>query len=64
MGEKKYRQARNDAGIKPERAAVQLGVSLHTLYNWERGDTKPDANNIRDMARLYGVSADYLLGIV
>ena len=58
-----YRKARKDAGIKPERAAVELGVSITTLLNWERGDTSPNANNIRDMAVLYGVSANYLIGM-
>ena len=60
---KKYRQARKDAGIKPEEACTKLGISITTLYNWENEITKPDANNIRDMAELYEVSADYLLGI-
>ena len=63
MGDKKYRDARKSAGIRPERAAVELGVSITTLLNWERGITKPNANNIRDMARLYDVTSDYLLGI-
>lgn len=58
-----YRKAREDAGIKAERAASELGVSITTLFNWERGDTSPNANNIRDMAVLYGVSADYLIGM-
>lgn len=63
MSEKKYRDARKQAGIKPELAAVKLDVSIGTLLNWERGVTKPNANNVRDMALLYGVTSDYLLGI-
>jgi transcriptional regulator with XRE-family HTH domain len=63
MSEKKYRDARKQAGIKLELAAVKLDVSIATLLNWERGVTKPNANNVRDMALLYGVTSDYLLGI-
>lgn len=63
MSEKKYREARNGAGLKPEEACASLRVSITTLYNWESGKTQPDANNIKAMARLYSVSADYLLGI-
>lgn len=63
MKEQNYRKAREDAGIKPERAAVELEVSISTLFNWERGITAPNANNIRDMANLYSVSADYLIGM-
>ena len=61
--EKNYRRARQDAGIKPERAAADLGVSITTLLNWERGDTKPDAEKIVEMARMYGVTTDYILGL-
>lgn len=64
MLQQNYRKARKDAGIKPERAAAELGVSITTLLNWERGDTSPNAKNIRDMATLYGVSADYLISMV
>lgn len=60
---KRYRQARRDAGITAESAAAKLGVSITTLFSWEREDTKPNANNLRDMAQLYGVTADYLLGL-
>lgn len=63
MQQQNYRKARKDAGVKPERAAAELGVSITTLLNWERGDTSPNANNIRDMAVLYGVSANYLIGM-
>lgn len=61
MRQQNYRKARRDAGIKAEVAAAQLGVSLSTLFNWERGDTNPDANKVKEMAEMYGVSADYLL---
>lgn len=58
-----YRQARHAANIRPESAASQMGVSITTLLNWERGVTKPNADNIREMAKLYKVSSDYLLGL-
>lgn len=63
MKEQNYREAREKAGIKAEQAAVELGVSISTLFNWERGDTAPNANNIRDMSLLYGASANYLIGM-
>jgi len=59
--EQRYRKAREEAGIKAERAAAELGVSITTLFNWERGDTSPDADKLVLMSRLYGVSADHLL---
>lgn len=64
MYEQNYRKARKDAGITPERAAAALGVSVSTLFNWERGDTNPDADKVKAMAELYSVSPDYLLSVV
>lgn len=63
MSKTNYRKARKDASIRIETAASEFGVSTTTLLHWERGDTKPNANNIRDMAKLYGVTTDYLLGM-
>jgi transcriptional regulator with XRE-family HTH domain len=63
MEQQNYRKARSDAGLKPEQAAAKLGVSVSTLFNWERGDTNPDANMVKKMAKLYKVSPDYLLGL-
>lgn len=61
MQHQNFRQARKDAGVKPEQAASELGVSITTLFNWERGDTKPPADKLILMAKLYGTTADYLL---
>lgn len=63
MTEKNYRKARKEANVRPERAAAELGVSITTLLNWERGNTMPNAQNIYDMAKLYGTTANYLLGL-
>ena len=61
--DKRYREARERAGLKPEEACVRLGISIGTLYNWEGGKTTPAADNVRAMATVYQTSADYLLGI-
>lgn len=63
MENQNYRKARENAGIKAERAALELNVSITTLYNWERGETNPDADKVRAMAALYRVSPDYLLAM-
>jgi transcriptional regulator with XRE-family HTH domain len=63
MAQQNYRKAREDAGIKAERAAAELGVSITTLFSWERGDTAPTANKLIDMANLYGQKVDYLLAL-
>ncbi len=63
MAQQNYRKAREDAGIRAERAAAELGVSITTLYAWERGETSPDADKLVSMANLYGKKVDYLLAL-
>lgn len=63
MYEQNYRKAREQAGIKAEKAASELGVSITTLFNWERGDTSPDADKLVDMSKLYGVTVTRLLAL-
>lgn len=63
MKEQNYRKAREEAGIKAEKAAVELGVSITTLYGWERGDTSPDATKLVQMSVLYNKPVDYLLAL-
>ena len=63
MYEQNFRKARERAGIKAEKAATELSVSISTLFSWERGNTSPDADRLKDMARLYGVSVNHLLAL-
>lgn len=63
MKEQNYRKAREEAGVRPERAAAELGVSITTLFSWERGQTSPDADKLVTMSRLYDTKIDYLLAL-
>ncbi|SDR68735.1 helix-turn-helix transcriptional regulator [Parafannyhessea umbonata] len=59
----RFKERRNELGLSAEQAAVKIGVTLGTLYSWERGDTKPNAKKLADMAVAYEVSADWLIGL-
>lgn len=52
------RKARN---MSQEELAEQLGVSRQAVSRWEVGSALPDASNILQLSKLFGVSADYLL---
>ncbi len=39
-----------------------LGVTTRTIANWESGDRAPTIETLSEIARLYSVSTDYLLG--
>lgn len=50
------------AGMSREDLARRMNVSAMTIRNWERGETEPNASQIKALADLFGVSTDYLLG--
>ena len=58
-----YRFARMQAGLTLKQAGDALGVTLSTVGFWELGKREPRASRIEAMARLYGVTADQLLGL-
>ena len=47
--------ARVNAGLSQQEVADKLGVSKHTIINWELGRTKVKMNNIIALAYVYGV---------
>lgn len=57
----KLQVLREQSGLSQEELAIKLGVSNHTISNWELGATVPDAINLLLISNLYSVSIDYLL---
>ena len=60
--ENAYGIARRGRGLVVAEAAAALGVRARELERYETGRDHPNAVVVRRMARLYGVSADYLIG--
>ena len=52
---------RKQSGMSQEEAAGRLGVSRQAFSRWENGTAQPVANNILEISKLFGVTADYLL---
>ena len=59
---RKFKEARQINKLKVIEAAAKLGVSQPTLSAWEGERKSPGLDNLENMADLYGVSTDYLLG--
>ena len=58
-----YRAQRKKAGLSSTQAAAKLDVSITTLMSWEQGKTAPKGNQLVEMVKLYGCTADELLGL-
>ena len=54
-------QLRKSKGWSQEDLAEKLNVSRQAVSRWENGSALPDANNIFQLSKLFGVTADYLL---
>ena len=52
---------RRENGWSQEDFAEKLDISRQAISRWENGTALPDAQNILQISRLFGVSADYLL---
>ena len=58
----KIKELRISKGLKQSDLANLLHVAQTTISNWENDRTEPDFDSLRQMAELFDVSADYLLG--
>lgn len=56
-----FREMRIKAGKSVLDVQKALGVSDATVYYWENGTTKPTADKLLKLAKLYGCSVDDLL---
>jgi transcriptional regulator with XRE-family HTH domain len=61
---KRIRQARQDAGFRTIVAgAAHVRIAISTLDSYEKGTRSPGADNLRQIAKRYRISSDWLLGL-
>ena len=56
-------QLREDRGLKRQEVADALEISRASLEYYEKGQRKPDIEVTARIAKYYGVSTDYLVGV-
>lgn len=59
----RLRWLRNHAKLSQADVAEQVGRSEIQVLRWENGKAEPDADSIRKLAHVFGVTSDYLLGL-
>jgi len=59
---KQFKTARQINKLKVIEAAEKLGISQPTLSAWEGERKSPSIDSLENMANLYGVTTDFLLG--
>ena len=61
LSEKLY-TLRKKSGLSQEQLAEKLLVSRQAVSRWENGEVLPDAPNLLQLSKLFGVSIDVLCG--
>ena len=59
---KNIRDYRKRLELTQEQLAERLGITLGAVSKWERGSSEPDLSYIMDLAELFHVSVDALIG--
>ena len=57
----KILKLRKQQGMSQEELAEKLNISRQTISRWENGSAQPDAINILQLSKLFGVTADFLI---
>lgn len=56
------RAARLERGLTQGQLSIRLGISRQAISKWEHDRSQPDLENLMNIAALYGMSVDELLG--
>ena len=60
---KKLKELRKQAGMTQAQLAAKLGITKSVVSYYELSERAPSPEVLRDIALIFRVSADYLLGI-
>ena len=60
---KRIKELRIENHFTQKQLAERLNTTNSAVCDWEKGRTEPDLQMLTDIAALFGVSVDYLLGL-
>ena len=55
------RKLRFDKRLKLKQVAKAIGVTIHTVHNWESGKRKPSFNHMQKLAEFFNCKIDDLI---
>ena len=59
----RLKELRTEKGISQQKLANEIGATQKAIDFWEKGINEPKASYIIKLAKYFGVTTDYLLGI-
>lgn len=59
----RLRELRESRRISQQRLAIELNTTQATISKYELGSSEPDSTMLRQYAKFFGVTTDYILGL-
>ena len=59
----RFKDLRIEKNLSASKLAQELGVRDTTVIRWEKGLMIPNALHLYNIAKFFGVSSDYLIGL-
>ncbi len=59
----RLRELRIERNLTQKQIAESLGISIRAYSHYEIGDREPSIEMLRQLCILFGVTADYLIGL-
>lgn len=59
----RIKELRLENGLTQKQTAEKLNTTNSAVCDWEKGRTQPDLETLKNIAKLFDCSVDYLLGI-
>ena len=59
----RLKDLREDRDLRQADVASAVGIDQRSLSNYETGKTNPDSETVIKLAKFFGVTCDYLLGV-
>lgn len=58
-----FKELREEKELSQEELSKKLGIHQKTISRWERGIQLPNIESLEVLARFFGVTAGYLIGM-
>ena len=59
----RLKELRQEKGLSQRQLAKETGISKSAIGFWETGERVPNAQAVVVLAKYFGVTSDYLLGL-
>lgn len=59
----RLRELRKQEKLTQKELAIKLKTTDDSIYSWEKGRSQPEIEQIRNICKIFNVSANYLRGL-